>query len=107
MKEIENCKVIAGESVAKQHRVVVCRMCLEAKKRKSLRAEPKIRWWKLKEEECCVKCREMTMHTLGGNKERLEEWTYIAEVLRQNARQVLGVSFGRRKPGKETWRWNK
>ena len=50
LKEVGDCNVIAGENVAKQRPVVVCRMCLEAKKRKSVRAEPKIRWWKLKEE---------------------------------------------------------
>ena len=82
LKEIGYCKVIAGESVAKQHRVVGSRMCLEAKKRKRVRAEPEIKWWKLKKEECCVKFREMTIHALGGKKERLKEWTYIAEVLR-------------------------
>ena len=39
------------------------------KKRKGVRAEPKIRWWKLKEKECCVNFREMTIQALGGNKE--------------------------------------
>ena len=38
---------------------------------------------------------------IGENKERLEEWTYTAEVLRENARQVLGVSSGRRKADKK------
>ena len=55
LKEIGDCKVIARENVAKQHRVVVCRICLETNKRKSVRTEPKVRWWKLEEEECCIK----------------------------------------------------
>ena len=34
LKEIGDCKVIAGDNVAKQHRLLVCRMTLETKKRK-------------------------------------------------------------------------
>ncbi|KAI5615474.1 gastrula zinc finger protein XlCGF28.1-like [Silurus asotus] len=34
LKEIGDCKVLAGDSVARQHRMVVCRMVLEAKKKK-------------------------------------------------------------------------
>ncbi|KAG2467630.1 ZDH14 palmitoyltransferase, partial [Polypterus senegalus] len=48
LKEIEDCKVVAGESVFKQHRMGVCRMTLEIKKRKRVRAEPRIKWWTLK-----------------------------------------------------------
>ncbi|KAI5621838.1 gastrula zinc finger protein XlCGF28.1-like [Silurus asotus] len=40
LKEIEDCKVLAGDSVARQHRMVVCRMALEAKKK-----EGKKMWW--------------------------------------------------------------
>ncbi|XP_051788084.1 uncharacterized protein LOC127529187 [Erpetoichthys calabaricus] len=43
LKEIEDCKVVAGESVLKQHRMVVCRMTLEIKMRKRVRAQPRIK----------------------------------------------------------------
>ena len=43
LKEISDCKVVVGESVAKQHRMVVCRMTMETRKRKRMKAEPKIR----------------------------------------------------------------
>ncbi|KAI5087244.1 hypothetical protein C0J45_22643 [Silurus meridionalis] len=35
LKEIGDCKVLAGDSVARQHRMVVCRMVLEVKKKES------------------------------------------------------------------------
>uniref|UniRef100_A0AAR2IVR4 Endonuclease/exonuclease/phosphatase domain-containing protein n=1 Tax=Pygocentrus nattereri TaxID=42514 RepID=A0AAR2IVR4_PYGNA len=54
IKETGDCKVVPGESVARQHRVVVCRMRLETKKRKRVKTEPKIRWWKLKEEDAGI-----------------------------------------------------
>ena len=46
LKEIEDCKVFTGESVARQHRMVVCKMTLAMKMRKRERPKPKIKWWK-------------------------------------------------------------
>ncbi|KAI5095782.1 hypothetical protein C0J45_14212 [Silurus meridionalis] len=34
LKEIGDCKVLAGDSVARQHQMVVCRMALEVKKKR-------------------------------------------------------------------------
>ncbi|KAF7687188.1 hypothetical protein HF521_014416 [Silurus meridionalis] len=72
LKEIGDCKVLAGDSVARQHQMVVCRMVLEVKKkRKRVRTERRIRWWKLKEEECSVRFREEVRQVLGGGEEVL------------------------------------
>ncbi|KAI5628769.1 hypothetical protein C0J50_2637 [Silurus asotus] len=44
LKEIGDCKVLAGDSVARQHWMVVCRMVLEVKKkRRRVRTERSIR----------------------------------------------------------------
>ena len=48
LKEIEDYKVIAGDNVAKQHRLLVCRITMQTRKRKIAKAEPRITWWKLK-----------------------------------------------------------
>ena len=34
-------------------------------------------------------------------------WEMVAEVLRETAQKVLGLSTGSKKEGKETWWWNK
>ncbi|KAK3555300.1 hypothetical protein QTP86_014985 [Hemibagrus guttatus] len=83
LKEISDCKVVVGESVARQHRMVVCRMTLLVckTKRSKIEIEKKTKWWKLKKEEC-------------------------SEVIRETGRKVLGVTSGRRKEDKETWWWN-
>ncbi|KAK3566156.1 hypothetical protein QTP86_028452, partial [Hemibagrus guttatus] len=81
LKEISDCKVVVGESVARQHRMVVCRMTLMVCKTKRSKIEKKTKWWKLNKEEC-------------------------SEVIRETGRKVLGVSSGRRKEDKETWWWN-
>ncbi|KAI5106486.1 hypothetical protein C0J45_4183, partial [Silurus meridionalis] len=107
LKEIGDCKVLAGDSVARQHRMVVCGMVLEAnKKRRRVRTERRIRWWKLKEEECSVRFRDKVRQGLGGVEEVLDDWATTAGVMREAARKVLGVTSGNRKQDKETWWWN-
>ena len=108
LKEARDCKVIAGESVARQHRVVVCRMTVKVKRKKAQggKREQRIKWWKLKKEECCVEFREEVRQALGGRKHLPVGWAATAEVVRETARKVLGMSSGKRKQEKETWWWN-
>ncbi|KAI5102804.1 gastrula zinc finger protein XlCGF28.1-like [Silurus meridionalis] len=75
LKEIGDCKVLAGDSVARQHRMVVCRMVLEVKKkRRRVRTERRTRCWKLKEEDCSVRFREEVRQGLCGGEEVLDDW---------------------------------
>ncbi|KAF7702306.1 hypothetical protein C0J45_23141 [Silurus meridionalis] len=107
LKEIRDCNVLAGDSVARQHRMVVCRMVLDSKKkRRRVRTERRIRWWKLKEEKCSVRFREEVRQGLGGGKEVLDDWVTTGGVMRVAAKKVLGVTSGNRKEDKEMWWWN-
>ncbi|KAK3561412.1 hypothetical protein QTP86_002028, partial [Hemibagrus guttatus] len=106
LKEISDCKVVVGESVARQHRMVVCRMTLMVCKMKRSKIEKKTKWWKLKKEECCEEFRQKLRQALGGQVVLPDDWETTAEVIRETGRKVLGVSSGRRKEDKETWWWN-
>ncbi|KAK3524916.1 hypothetical protein QTP86_011472 [Hemibagrus guttatus] len=106
LKEISDCKVVVGESVARQHRMVVCRMILMVCKTKRSKIEKKTKWWKLKKEECCEEFRQKLRQALGGQVVLPDDWETTAEVIRETGRKVLGVSSGRRKEDKETWWWN-
>ncbi|KAK3506605.1 hypothetical protein QTP70_010870 [Hemibagrus guttatus] len=106
LKEISDCKVVVGESVARQHRMVVCRMTLMVCKTKRSEIEKKTKWWKLKKEECCEEFRQKLRQALGGQVVLPDDWETTAEVIRETGRKVLGVSSGRRKEDKETWWWN-
>ncbi|MCJ8738186.1 hypothetical protein PDJAM_G00032520 [Pangasius djambal] len=108
LKDISDCKVVVGESVARQHRMVVCRMTLMVckKKRSKIEIEKKTKWWKLKREECSEDFRQKLRQALGGQVVRPDDWETTAEVIRVTGRKVLGVSSGRRKEDKETWWWN-
>ncbi|KAK3520129.1 hypothetical protein QTP70_014637, partial [Hemibagrus guttatus] len=100
--------VVVGERVARQHRMVVCRMTLMVckKKRSKIEIEKKTKWWKLKKEECCEEFRQKLRQALGGQVVLPDDWETTAEVIRKTGRKVLGVSSGRRKEDKETWWWN-
>ncbi|KAK3550307.1 hypothetical protein QTP86_024280 [Hemibagrus guttatus] len=106
LKEISDCKVVVGESVARQHRMVVCRMTLMVCKKKRSEIEKKTVWWKLKKEECCEEFRQKLRQALGGQVVLPDDWKTTAEVIRETGRKVLGVSSGRRKEDKKTWWWN-
>ncbi|KAK3567143.1 hypothetical protein QTP86_010729 [Hemibagrus guttatus] len=106
LKEISDCKVVVGESVARQHRMVVCRMTLMVCKKKRSEIEKKTKWWKLKKEECCEEFRQNLRQALGGQVVLPDDWETTVEVFRESGRKVLGVSSGRRKEDKETWWWN-
>ncbi|KAK3533105.1 hypothetical protein QTP70_007319 [Hemibagrus guttatus] len=106
LKEISDCKVVVGENVARQHRMVVCGMTLMVCKTKRSKIEKKTKWWKLKKEECCEEFRQKLRQALGGQVVLPDDWETTAEVIRVTERKVLGVSSGRRKEDKETWWWN-
>ncbi|KAK5623030.1 hypothetical protein CRENBAI_021037 [Crenichthys baileyi] len=58
LKELSECKVVVGESVARQHRVLMFRMTLMVRKMKRTKAEHRTKWLKLKKEKSCVAFRD-------------------------------------------------
>ncbi|KAK3572040.1 hypothetical protein QTP86_022268, partial [Hemibagrus guttatus] len=91
LKEISDCKVVVGESVARQHRMVVCRMTLMVckMKRSKIEIEKKTKWWKLKKEECREEFRQKLRQAPGGQVVLLDDWETTAEVIRETGRMVL------------------
>ena len=72
--EVRDCKVIPGESVAKQHRLIVGTLTLKARKRKAMKAKPSIKWWKLREEEFHKKYREVMRQKLNWTVKTHGRW---------------------------------
>ncbi|WP_438523343.1 hypothetical protein, partial [Cetobacterium sp.] len=70
-----------GESVARQHRMVVCRMTLVCKKKRS-EIEKKTKCWKLKKEDCCVEFRQTLRQALGGQVVLPDDWETTAGMIR-------------------------
>ena len=68
LKEVGDCKVIPGEGVAKQHRLLVVRMTFQVKAENRTRTKPKIKWCKLKEKEFRDKLQQEVEESCGrGN----------------------------------------
>ncbi|KAG8225450.1 hypothetical protein J437_LFUL004451 [Ladona fulva] len=91
LQEMRNCKVINGESVTQQHRLVVadCYKADTKVKRKNQR-QLRIKWWKLKEEALRNKFKEK-----------------VLEKLREAGEEILGKTSGKGPPEeKEMWWWN-
>ena len=108
LKEISNCKVINGESVAAQHRMVLidCRL-RNCKKSKKLRMEPKIKWWRLKDTELRAVFKERVLAEIRVYEDVQVWWTENSEVILRIGEEVLGKSSGRKPPNdKESWWWN-
>ena len=84
---------------AKHHQMVVCKIMMKMRKRKSLKTEQKIRWWKLRKEECCEDFRREVV--LSHVDEFPDDWETTATEIRETCRKVLG-----RKEDKVTWWWN-
>ena len=91
MKEVWDTKVIMGESIAKQHRLVVSKMVVWTKWRKTTRPEKRMKWWKLREKEIQNQFREKVlesgiMESEGGYKMQLPM------ELETTARELLGAA---------------
>lgn len=67
-----------------------------------MKAEARIKGWKLKMEECCTKFRKELRMVLGSNEELQNDWEGTAIVLRETAKNLFDVSSGQRKEDKET-----
>ena len=75
LKTVVDCTVLPGECVAKQHKPVVCKMSVGAKRRTPMKGTPKTRWWKLNDETCtasfvqeATKCLKMTVKSHGKSQ---------------------------------------
>ncbi|KAK3553111.1 hypothetical protein QTP86_031688 [Hemibagrus guttatus] len=100
LKEISDCKVVVGESVARQHRMVVCRMTLMVCKKKRSKIEKKTKQWKLKKEECCEEFRQKLRQALRGQVVLPDDWETTAEVIRETGRKD---SIQRKRLAKKKW----
>ena len=83
LKEICDYKEIVNECAAKQHCMVVCKMALILKKKKTEKVKPKIRWWKMKDTSCQEVFRQEATRILGGKEGSRDECDKTAEMLRK------------------------
>ena len=100
LKEVINCKVINGEAVAAQHRVLVMDWDIQrGKKRKPELATPRIKWWRLREDNLKVQFREKVLDKVRPVESVQEWWEETSTTILIVGQDVLGMTTGRRPPG--------
>ena len=105
LNEMINCMVINGEAVAAQHRLLVMDWEIQrGKKRKPEQATPRIKWWRLKEDDLKVQFREKVLDKVRPVESVLEWWEETSTTILRVGQEVLGMKTGWRPPGdKETY----
>ena len=66
---------------------------------------PRIKWWRLSEDQCFVAFRGEARNALS-KVGKVFSWQDIANTIKKIGRNVCGVSSGKRKCDKESWWWN-
>lgn len=105
LKDICDCKVVVGENVVRQYRIVVCSVILVVRKMKRIKIEYRINWWKL---VVCFNFREELRQVLGGYEVFLDDWIIIVNVIREIGRRVFVVYLEGKyiDLDKQIWCWN-
>ncbi|KAM1334369.1 hypothetical protein COP2_010404 [Malus domestica] len=104
----KDCKVIPGESLANQHRLLVMDVHIKRvrKKNKTWKC-PRTRWWILKgEKQVIFKEKVITQCGWDREGEASQRWDSMASCIRKVAKEVLGESKGFAPHQNESWWWN-
>ena len=103
-KFIRDCKVIPGEPVSKQHRLLVVVMDIRGKKEdKKRRLKPRIRTWKLKG-VVMQRFQEEVRSQLDATKEIT--WQNLRMIILNTAKKLCGVTKGQKRKERESWWWS-
>ncbi|XP_047476065.1 uncharacterized protein LOC125029922 [Penaeus chinensis] len=99
LKDVLDCKVLPGESVAKQHRPLVCKIKIKTIKSIQQKRIRKTKWWRLEESECLEKIvQRVDMELEKGER----NWETVSDKIRKSAQETHRESSGNKKEGKET-----
>ena len=107
-RKLKNCKVIHGESVATQHRMLVREMKAVRKRVSPRQSTKRTRWWKLNQEELkdafIPKARAHLCSLEAEGKET--NWKETYSRIMQLAKEELGESTPGKYLEKASWWWN-
>ncbi|PAN41245.2 hypothetical protein PAHAL_8G022300 [Panicum hallii] len=103
-----DCKVIPGECVVPQHKLVVADFRFRVRTHRDKRAKiARTKWWKFREEEAqTFKERMLGEGPWEEGADVNDMWLKMATYVRKVASEVFGVSRGGKQEVKETWWWN-
>ncbi|KAH1233397.1 Craniofacial development protein 2 [Glycine max] len=102
-----NCKVIPGESLTTQHRVLVMDVRIRDRaKRRSPMVAPRIKWWHLKGEKQGIFQQKIWEGWCGQSQGSANDmWNKMSQEIIKVAKETLGESRGFGPRDKESWWW--
>ncbi|XP_070014229.1 uncharacterized protein [Nicotiana sylvestris] len=104
----KDCKVIPGETLATQYRLLVMDIGIRIKRKKrSIRGRPRIMWGALtKDKAQDLEGRLSAMGAWRSSGDANTMWSTMENYIRKAVREVLGTSSGRTGGHKGDWWWN-
>ncbi|VDL77534.1 unnamed protein product [Nippostrongylus brasiliensis] len=107
LEAVKDVKVLPGKDVATQHRPLVADLSVLLPPKMKERAEPKIRWWKLKGPVKSELKRKVLATGLPNPDGPVNEtWRQAEQTILLCASEILGKTKGGQKGDKAAWFWN-
>ncbi|XP_076043771.1 uncharacterized protein LOC143026873 [Oratosquilla oratoria] len=107
IREVEDCKVLQGECVEKQHSPVLAKLVMKTRRSGGVRGEPRIRWWRLKDETVQQEFKKKTPERIGWVEDKDLWWKINSNVIKRTAEELLGKSSGKKpRSYKVSWWWS-
>ena len=105
LRDLKDCKVNPGESIASQHRLLVASVEVKAHHKTQQRARvKKIKWYMLKQQEKKDELSLRLAEHMGRRKEEDETtWEDICHMINNNAREILGQTSRGKHVERESW----
>ena len=104
ISKVKDCKVIPGESIAIQNRMLTMDICIQSKKRVTpRRRKQQIKWWRLKDRDENRKFASRVEEKIDDFK----QWYQLEALLLDTAKSVIGQTTGKGAYNeKQAWCWN-
>lgn len=106
MAEITNCKVIPGDHVTNQHRLVVMDLKIKVTRvqRPQKPGPKKIKWHKLNDQNTREEFKNRVTNHIRNEIDDLNYWwNEVAEIVTREGKDILGETSGKIWKDKETW----
>ena len=110
LREAVDCKVINGEYVSTQHKILVMDLKIRRENKGKQRGNPKIKWWRLEKDENVElrsRFKEEVLRDIRLENDADDWWNVNSRMILTVGEHVLGKTSGKGPPGdKESWWWN-
>jgi len=107
--KVRNVKVIPNEECVRNHKLLIMDMRFNTTKSRHKKLEPRVRLWKIKEEQTCEEHKSMVRDKVDEEEWKHldvnEHWNKMKKIVMETAQHIRGMSKGPCRH-KETWWWN-